>query len=269
MIRAGAPVLLAALVLGAAAADAQQRFEITPQIAGRAGLFAGADPSAIVSAEIDFARLAREQGQWTGFARTADKDAVMFVPEVVNAQSWLKKQKNPAKSVSWAPDNIYIACDGSYAVSMGHATWPDGRKSRFVTLWRQQAKGDYKWVLDWGSNAPAPAGTDEDAIDGRIADCPARRARGVSPPVTGETPAQADQREWREGAGRNKRPKLPKYEVTRIPDPPPADGTGQSRDGSLHWQWTSAAGGARTLKVTVRYQGKDVAVVDDRFAAGE
>ncbi len=88
--------------------------------------------------------------------------------------------------------------------------------------------------------------------------------------VMGETPAQADQREWREGAGRgNKRPKPPKYEVVRIPDPPPANGTGQSRDGSLRWQWTTGAEGARSLKVTAQYGGRAVAVVDDKYAAGE
>ncbi len=61
--------------------------------------------------------------------RTADKDAVMFVPGITNAQRWLKRQKDPAKSVAWAPDHIYIACDGSYAVSMGHAAGRTGARA--------------------------------------------------------------------------------------------------------------------------------------------
>jgi hypothetical protein len=267
LIRRAAPLLLAVLVLSAAGADAQQRFDLATGTLGRGvGLMGSADPSAIVAAEIAFAQLARKEGQWTGFRKTADKDAVMFVPGVVNAQAWLRKQKDPPKSVTWAPDRIVIACDGSYAISTGHAEWPDGHKGRFVTLWRQQADGGYKWVLDWGSNAAPPQDAEADAIDGKVADCPARRGPGGGPAATGETPAQSDLREWTEGS-RRKRPKPPQYEVTRIPDPPPASGEGQSHDSSLHWQWTTDAAGARALKVTARYDGKIETVIDDKFVA--
>ncbi len=265
--RFGGRLAVIALLAGMAGAGAQAQLQLNPSFGGRDRFLSSADPSSIVAAEIAFAQLARKEGQWTGFRKTSDADAVMFVPGVVNAQSWLRKQKDPAQSVVWAPERIFVSCDASYAVSLGRAAWPDGRKSRFVTLWRRQANGSYKWMLDWGSNAPAPEGVDEAMVDGKVADCPARQAQGVSPPVTGETPAQSEQREWREGAGRHKRPKPPKYEVARIADPPPAIGEGQSRDGTLHWQWTTAAQGARTLKVTVRYGGKLETVVDDSYAA--
>ena len=266
MIRGASRAGLAALVLGGAGgSSAQERFTLNPQFGGRPGVLSSADPSAVIAAEIAFARLAREKGQWTSFRRTADIDAVMFVPGVVNAEKWLKKQKDPPQSVTWAPDRIFVSCDASYAVSAGHAEWPDGRKGRFVTLWRRQPKGDYKWVLDWGSNGPAPKGLEEGEIDGKVADCPARRTAGdVLPPVTGETPAQSDVREWRERGERGRPPKV-KYEVVRIADPPPANGQGQSRDNTLHWQWTTGPSGARTLRVTVRYNGKQETVVDDTF----
>jgi len=265
--RYGSHAVAAALIMGAAGAGAQ-RMEFTPSLGAREGFLSSADPSSILAAEIAFVQLARKEGQWTAFRKTSDEDAVMFVPGIVNAQAWLKKQKDPAQSVTWAPDRIFVSCDASYAVSLGQAAWPDGRKSRFVTMWRRQANGSYKWMLDWGSNAPVTQSDDISMVDGKVADCPARRTPGVSPPVTGETPAQSEQREWREGAGRHKRPKPPKYEVTRIAVPPPATGEGQSRDGTLNWQWATDAQGARSFKVTVRYGGKVETVVDDRYAAG-
>ena len=48
-----------------------------------------------------FARAAQEKGQWTAFAEFADDDAVMFVPETVNAKDWLRRQTNPAEAVRW------------------------------------------------------------------------------------------------------------------------------------------------------------------------
>src|SRR3546814_14659984 len=58
-----------------------------------------ANPSAFIAAEIRFAQRAQEEGQWTAFRETAHPDAVMFVPERVKAQDWLKSQKDPAEAV--------------------------------------------------------------------------------------------------------------------------------------------------------------------------
>src|SRR5690606_11253908 len=81
---------------------------------------------------------------------------------------WLRKRADPPQSVSWSPTRVFIACDGSYGVAEGHATYADGRKGGYVTIWRRQPKGDYKWVLDWNTDAPAG---EPDIIDGKVADC--------------------------------------------------------------------------------------------------
>ena len=44
-----------------------------------------ADPSAVVSAELAFARLAQEKGQWTAFRETASDAAIMFTPQPLQA----------------------------------------------------------------------------------------------------------------------------------------------------------------------------------------
>ena len=67
-----------------------------------------ANPSGFIAAEIAFARLAQEKGQWTAFRETAAPDAVMFVPQRVNARDWLKAQKDPAEAVRWQPHKVFV-----------------------------------------------------------------------------------------------------------------------------------------------------------------
>ena len=78
-----------------------------------------ANPSAIVKAELSFARLAQEKGQWTAFRETAADEAIMFTPELVNAQQWLKGKADPPQAVDWQPHKIFMSCDGSIGVSTG------------------------------------------------------------------------------------------------------------------------------------------------------
>ncbi|HMO67083.1 MAG TPA: hypothetical protein PKE25_00180, partial [Novosphingobium sp.] len=63
--------------LAALPAQAQNRTRTPP-----------ANPSAVIAAEIAFARMAQEKGQWTAFRTHAAKDGVMFVPQMVLAQDW-------------------------------------------------------------------------------------------------------------------------------------------------------------------------------------
>lgn len=253
MIAPVARSLLVALLLGAAADAGAQ-----PSRPGGGAMMMrpSANPSAIVAAEIAFAKLAKEKGQWTAFRETADKDGVMFVPGPVNAQLWLKKRADPAQSVSWWPTHIYAACDGSYAASIGNARWPDGSKTAFVTLWRRQSDGSYKWMLDWGAGKAA---TDEgpDEVEGKIADCAPRGARGpgTGPAAGGEPPRRDRKPPSRKDLERA---------IVRIAVPPPADGQGESPDGSLRWAWTSGPSGARTLSVSMRKGEGFVPLIEDK-----
>ena len=65
-------VALVALTMSLAACAGGEQPVFQPKIA---------NPSAVISAEIAFNRLAQEKGQWTSFRQTAANDAVMFVPQ--------------------------------------------------------------------------------------------------------------------------------------------------------------------------------------------
>jgi len=227
-----------ALALGAAAlagwagTGAGQDFVLEHEFRGGIGLTPGANSGEVVAAELAFARLAKEQGQWTAFAEYATRDAVMFVPEAVRAQSWLKGRKNPERTVEWQPYQVWSSCDGSVAVTKGPWTRPDGSVGYFTTIWQRQQKGEYKWVLDQGDTL-AQALEEPDLVQADIADC--IRQRSPAPPPPGGKP-----------------PKPPKRGEYRVA-PVAADGlSGSSNDGSLSWSARVAPDKSRELRVHLR-----------------
>lgn len=178
-----------------------------------------AHPTAVIATELAFARAAQEDGQWTAFAHYAADDAVMFVPEPVNAKDWLKKQQNPAQAVTWQPYQVWSSCDGSLAVTKGAWQKPDGTAGYFTTVWQRRGRdGDYtyKWVLDQGDTLAEPLAAPE-FVQASVADC----TRGQS---GGEGAAMATAK--------------------------------ASNDGTLRYQWSIAGGGARHLTVEMLVDGE-------------
>ena len=151
---------IALLILTGSAAVAQ---------GGRNRLPRTANPSAVVAAESAFARLAQDKGLWKAFEETAADGAVMFTPQRVLARDWLKGRKSPAQAVQWQPHDVWMSCDGTYAVS--HGAWQNGDTAgEFVTVWQRQKNGDYKWLLDQGGALAQPLPQPE-MISGRVATC--------------------------------------------------------------------------------------------------
>ncbi|MCT2398369.1 hypothetical protein [Novosphingobium mangrovi (ex Huang et al. 2023)] len=221
MKRLGAVLLMAAAAASLAApADAERR--------GRRPGVGTANPSALIAAEIAFAREAKEKGQWTAFRDYADDEAVMFAPGPVMAREWLRGRKDPPVSVEWEPYQVWMSCDGTLGVTKGAWQRPDGTFGYFTTIWRQQKKGDYRWVLDQGDALSEPL-EQPDMLSASVADCPARGA--------GPRPEKPEaNRERRREAG--------------------MDGGGRSDDDTLNWTYHVEANNARTLSVSLRKGGE-------------
>lgn len=141
-----------------------------------------ADPSRVIAAELAFARLAQEKGQWTAFIETSTDDAVMFVPEPVNAREWLRKQTNPPQAVRWQPHQVWSSCDGTLAVTRGASQWPNGSVGYFTTVWERQRGGGYKWVMDQGDVLAQPLEAPE-MVGATVADCDTSRLSETMPPL--------------------------------------------------------------------------------------
>ena len=189
-----------------------------------------ANPSAFIAAEIGFARLAQEKGQWTAFRETSHPDAVMFVPERVKARDWLKSQKDPAQAVKWQPHAVYVSCDGNSGVTTG--AWQKGPANGFfTTVWTRDEKGRLSWILDHGDALTTPREA-PDFIASKLGVCGSRPAVPIEAGGEGEDMA-----------------------------------VGLSGDQTL--SWTSTVRADKSRRVTIRlWDGKEMAtVVDDQVAA--
>jgi hypothetical protein len=184
-----------------------------------------------LDAERAFAADAQALGQWTAFRKWAAADATMFVPQPVNAQAWLKDRTDPAKAISWWPTASYVSCDGSLAVNTGGWKRPDGSVGYFSTVWQRQPDGGWKWIVDGGDDLKV----------------------GRHVPKSPKMIRSSCGRHWM-------------VDTSQLPRVPGA-GAGQSRDGTLWWDWHVADNGSR--KFTAQQWGRTrlVTVIDDKIAA--
>ncbi|HWU71928.1 MAG TPA: hypothetical protein VN137_00485, partial [Sphingomonas sp.] len=110
-----------------------------------------AAPRSAADAERAFARDAQIDGQWTAFRRWADEDAVMFLPQPIKAQAWLKDRKDPSNSVMWWAADSFVSCDGAHAANTG--PWIRGwakTDGYFSTIWARRPSGEWRWLVDRG-----------------------------------------------------------------------------------------------------------------------
>lgn len=197
-------------------------------------LLQAAVPQTAVDAERAFSAAARAEGQWTAFRKFAAEDGVMFVPEPVKAQDWLRDREDPPKSIEWWPAESYVSCDGSMAVNTGGWKRPDGSVGYFTTVWKRQADGGWKWAMDHGDSLSQPR---SEPVEARI-----RRA-------SCKTPTRGD-------------PRAP------IPVRPTGrQSEGASSDHTLIWEWQVDMGGGRRFAAHVWNGSGFDRVIEDKVAA--
>jgi ketosteroid isomerase-like protein len=124
----------------------------------------GADK--IYETERAFASLVAEKGIRAGFLEYLTTDAVMFLPDAVNArEEWTRRPPSPA-ALTWEPILIDVSANGLYAYSIGNSIYrPKGKDDtaayhgHYISVWRLGPDGRYKAVFDTGINHEAPAAT--------------------------------------------------------------------------------------------------------------
>ena len=145
------------------------------------------DPGRVAAADFAFAKMAREEGNWTAFRAYAAPNAVMDTPDgYAPASEVLRGREDPPQPIRWAPTDVWSSCDGRLAVSMDRFLRPNGVVGDYITIWELQPDNSYKWIYDTGTPddpQPEPEPVDEDipedaivvpgmrALHGRVADC--------------------------------------------------------------------------------------------------
>jgi ketosteroid isomerase-like protein len=128
-------------------------------------------PSAVetmVATELAFAQMAKEQGTRPAFVSFIADDGVLFRPTAVRGKEWLAKNPAPAPSdkrpwLSWYPAVAQMAAAGDLGYTSGPWEFrPDINDAKavafgnFLTVWKRQADGSFKFAIDLGTGNPQP-----------------------------------------------------------------------------------------------------------------
>jgi ketosteroid isomerase-like protein len=150
-------IMLAALMLAFATGAFAQKEERQARL------------NSLVQAERDFARTASAKGMKDAFLAYAADDGIVFRRTAVNAKQVWSSGPAPTGLLSWQP----IFADISRAGDLGYTTGPyefrekatdekPAGQGHYMTIWRKQADGSWKFALDFGTRnpqttAPVPA----------------------------------------------------------------------------------------------------------------
>ena len=151
------PALLLAGCFLAAPAVAQDRENLT-------------DWRAMVETERAFSRMSEEKGTREAFAEFIAEDGILFRPTAVFGKKWMQEHPLPASTtrslLTWQP----MFADVSRAGDLGYTTGPwqfkkDTKDEKpaafgnFMTVWKKQSHGPWRFVLDLGISNPEPKTT--------------------------------------------------------------------------------------------------------------
>ncbi|HYO90265.1 MAG TPA: DUF4440 domain-containing protein [Pyrinomonadaceae bacterium] len=122
------------------------------------------DLDALVATERAFSRAAAERGTRDAFLAFMADDSIVFAPGPVNGKkSWEPRPKRPGL-LSWEPSYADISAAGDMGYDMGPWEFrPDGPEGKpaafgnFMTIWKKQPDGSFKFALDLGISNPQPA----------------------------------------------------------------------------------------------------------------
>lgn len=123
----------------------------------------------VLAADRAFAAMAKAKGARTAFTEYADPQAIMFragVGPVKGTEAIGRVFEEPAAATpEWEPEAAEVAASGDLAYSWGAFTWspvPGGplagkpaATGYYVSIWRRQPDGRWKWVVDVGVPAPS------------------------------------------------------------------------------------------------------------------
>jgi ketosteroid isomerase-like protein len=130
-------------------------------------------PSALqsmVDTERAFAKMSEEQGTRPAFMAFIADDGILFRPTAVKGKQWMSEHPVPASDkrslLSWYPSVAGMARAGD----LGYTTGPwefkndihDAKASawgNFLTVWKKQGDGSWKFAIDLGISNPQPQTT--------------------------------------------------------------------------------------------------------------
>ncbi len=121
----------------------------------------------LVDTERAFAKASVDQGTRPAFLAYIAEDGILFRPMAVNGKKWMLDHPLPASEkrplLAWQPVFADIALAGDMGYTFGPWEYKEDIKDEkavayghFVTVWKKQADGSWKFVIDHGVSHAAP-----------------------------------------------------------------------------------------------------------------
>jgi ketosteroid isomerase-like protein len=125
----------------------------------------------VLATDRAFAAMAKAKGARAAFSEFADASAILFragVGPVKGREAIAQVFAEPPVAIpAWDPEGAEVAGSGELGYSWGWFVWTpvaDGplagkpaATGYYVSIWKKQPDGRWKWVVDLGVPAPLPA----------------------------------------------------------------------------------------------------------------
>ncbi|MBW4891188.1 nuclear transport factor 2 family protein [Mucilaginibacter sp. HMF5004] len=121
-----------------------------------------AEVQTVVAAEEAFNKAVAKKGIKEGFLSAIDDDAIVFRPNAVSAKEFYTRIDKQPGNLSWVPKFGRISANGDLAFTAGpyiyqnSAADTDKVYGHYVSVWRTDANGKLKLLIDLGVQHPEP-----------------------------------------------------------------------------------------------------------------
>lgn len=124
----------------------------------------------MVATERAFSSMSREKGTQTSFLAFIAEDGILFRPKAVKGKQWMLDHPTPPSDkrplLSWEPVQAEIASAGDMGYTFGPWQFRSNINDEkavawghFITIWKKQADGTWKFAVDLGISHPEPRHT--------------------------------------------------------------------------------------------------------------
>ncbi len=149
----------------------------------------------LVEAERAFAQTCQEKGIRESFLAFLADEAMVFRPHAVSGRKWYQERPASSGVLSWEPSFADVAASGDFGYTTGPWEYKQARTDsqsvafgHFVSVWKKQANGEWRVVIDEGIDHPQAAArptkvetsskpSAAKVVDGRIEDVAAERQK--------------------------------------------------------------------------------------------
>ena len=125
---------------------------------------------AMITTERAFSRMSEEKGIRESFTEFIAEDGILFRPRAVFGKKWMRDNPLPPSTMRpllvWQPMFAGISRDGDLGYTTGPWQFKNDIKDakfsafgNFMTVWKKQPDGKWKFVVDLGVSNPEPKKT--------------------------------------------------------------------------------------------------------------